>query len=950
MDEGFGTVVRHKARKRGGGMTTMKFADGKKTVQLRLAGNKAGGTAWLVRKTNLVQAITAAPEDGAGAASGFVQTPTMAAAASDPYSIDYSISYESRPSSEFADRGRRQSYSDAANDLLGRMMGEMSPAMMREIAEDAPEPKPKALTLARRRVSIERNVDPGNDILTQMMAKAVDSPKNWTEAPAPELADDVFSRMAAKAAAAENAWQGGASAAVQPPQPEDDLFSRMAAKAAAAENKWQGSAPMQRTSSYDTAQGDMMARYKAKAELAEQALLSKAAPTSAMKVRTQASIPPGKSSGPPPRKAKKASALKGKKGLRSGNMIQSAPIVDEPEEELSSSEEETEIDYIPKVKSDSEEEDCDNNAGDASSALFDSMFGGMDLPQKDESSEESKQDGVEQELEPVAPPDSLVDTSFADNDSNLSSVERANVIQQRIDANNSPTHSSPPHSPLTSAAEPVKDAHGKDVNLQNLLLEVSMLKYKLERAEKQRDDYQETARNFEDQMGELADEVDELSNLRDVLVAKYEAVKKEGFQLSGDEHHEALGGNEEESIAMATAASGLETEDMWEGSAKFVAFANRFQRFLAKRAAANNVEACVVEFVFPQNVSEKLDGLTEKSFRLSVQNQLGQILSLVCSRLQLASSQSFEVTTMRGFPLSKDRNLASYGLGGLFKRWMLKLELPELPCGTDIAADTLMVQSLLQDQVDRTWVVIMEREVQQKQRKQDEIRDKWKAIERTYALEERFVKLPRDGQQKILTFLMQVEREEEEVVAPTPRSRIATSVGKDRRQGLLAQFFESIPIFKEADTQELVSDLQRHLRLLEYPAGARILHADDAASDMYFVESGGPVNILSGSGYVMLAFLRPSSLYKATQMLDCGRILDTVEPGGHFGEANILFEHEVMNASFEAENHIELFRLRRHDFMTFMMRHPDLHERLATISREMFALLSRKREAHDVSF
>jgi hypothetical protein len=51
MDEGFGTVVRHKARKRGGGMTTIDFGKvyGQKTVQLRLAGNKAGGTAWLAR-------------------------------------------------------------------------------------------------------------------------------------------------------------------------------------------------------------------------------------------------------------------------------------------------------------------------------------------------------------------------------------------------------------------------------------------------------------------------------------------------------------------------------------------------------------------------------------------------------------------------------------------------------------------------------------------------------------------------------------------------------------------------------------------------------------------------------------------------------------------------------------------------------------------------------------
>ena len=57
---------------------------------------------------------------------------------------------------------------------------------------------------------------------------------------------------------------------------------------------------------------------------------------------------------------------------------------------------------------------------------------------------------------------------------------------------------------------------------------------------------------------------------------------------------------------------------------------------------------------------------------------ISQILSLVCSRLQLTNSQSFEMTTLRGFPLSKDRNLGSYGLGALFPRWILKLELPEV--------------------------------------------------------------------------------------------------------------------------------------------------------------------------------------------------------------------------------------------------------------------------------
>ena len=51
LDEGFGTVMKHKARKRGGGMTTIDFGAiyGKKTLMLRLAGNTGGGTAWMAR-------------------------------------------------------------------------------------------------------------------------------------------------------------------------------------------------------------------------------------------------------------------------------------------------------------------------------------------------------------------------------------------------------------------------------------------------------------------------------------------------------------------------------------------------------------------------------------------------------------------------------------------------------------------------------------------------------------------------------------------------------------------------------------------------------------------------------------------------------------------------------------------------------------------------------------
>ena len=270
---------------------------------------------------------------------------------------------------------------------------------------------------------------------------------------------------------------------------------------------------------------------------------------------------------------------------------------------------------------------------------------------------------------------------------------------------------------------------------------------------------------------------------------------------------------------MATAASVMSTEDMWEGSAKYFSFASRFQKFLAKSAVANGVESCVVEFVFPPHVAAKLGGrksqrsatspavlfrsvlllmthrrswvfsVTEKSFKVSVQNQICQILSLVCSRLQLTNSQSFEITTLRGFPLSKDRNLGSYGLGALFKRWILKLDLPEVPCGTDPVripmisyspaivcplsfklllvsssrivglrqvADTAMVESLLHDHIDHAWTVIMRRRDAQKKLEEEQMRSQWKKMERNYMLEARFVTLPRHAQSKVLAFMMQV--------------------------------------------------------------------------------------------------------------------------------------------------------------------------------------------------
>ena len=69
LDEGFGRVKRHKARKRGGGMTTIDFdEDGSKTVCLRLAGNKSNTTAWLAKPSAFSASSSSAARGGGPAA------------------------------------------------------------------------------------------------------------------------------------------------------------------------------------------------------------------------------------------------------------------------------------------------------------------------------------------------------------------------------------------------------------------------------------------------------------------------------------------------------------------------------------------------------------------------------------------------------------------------------------------------------------------------------------------------------------------------------------------------------------------------------------------------------------------------------------------------------------------------------------------------------------------
>ena len=205
-------------------------------------------------------------------------------------------------------------------------------------------------------------------------------------------------------------------------------------------------------------------------------------------------------------------------------------------------------------------------------------------------------------------------------------------------------------------------------------------------------DYQDNCLRLESELETMADEIEKLNQQNSELTDQLRTARQEDFSVPAESSAvESLGGDNEVHKAMATAAAGLRTEDIWEGSAKFISLTKRFKDFMVEQAEASRVDACVVEFVFSPELSEQLGGLSEKSFKVSVHNQICQILSLVCSRLHVPNSQMYEISTLRGFDLDKDRSLASYGLGVLFKRWIVKLSIPALPLGTDVVAQGLLV-------------------------------------------------------------------------------------------------------------------------------------------------------------------------------------------------------------------------------------------------------------------
>ena len=68
----------------------------------------------------------------------------------------------------------------------------------------------------------------------------------------------------------------------------------------------------------------------------------------------------------------------------------------------------------------------------------------------------------------------------------------------------------------------------------------------------------------------------------------------------------------------------------------------------------------------------------------------------------------------------------------------------------------------------------------------------------------------------------------------------------------------------------MISDLQRHLRPVRVPSGKRVLHTDDWSTEMYFVDSGGPINVLGGAH---------------------GEAVNSIEAGQCFGEGNVSAQH-----------------------------------------------------------
>ena len=842
LDEGFGTVKRHKARKRGGGMTTVDFdGEGSKTVCLRLAGNKSNTTSWMAKPSAF------APGGGAPA-------PARAPAPA-PAPAPVSIQESAATSGYDADSG--------GDDIFSRMKAQ---------AEEAE----RRLTHPTRSKPVKSRTDSYRDLEV-------------------EVESDLIARMQEKAEAAlqakikSHSGSGASDDEAPPPRTEsfetagDDVFARMQRAAEEQEAKLLGQkvaktvSPPPRLKRLDSA--------NLKSSLKPSSLSPVSRPVAAAEPK-----------GPAPRKAKKASALKGKKGKRSGGMhaVADTTADDEPEEVSSEGEEWKGYDDVETPPTSDDEDEIGADTG----LLFDDMFGGM-APAKPK----------------AAAPEAKTDS---EDDSDEDDPAKGQSAAQEL-TSTSGTESDEEDS--TKASAEYTELNGK---FQNMLMEVEMLKLKLEREQSQKKDYIDNCLRLENELETSHDDIEKLTQVQSDITDKLRTAMQEDFNVPATASAvESLDGDSELSKAMATAAAGLRTEDIWEGSAKFISLTERFGKFMANQAEANGVDSCVVEFVFAPELSKLLGGIEEKSFKVSAHNQICQILSLVCSRLHVPNSQMYEISTLRGFELDKDKSLSSYGLGALFKRWIVKLSVPVIPVGTDPVEDEAMVRSLLDDHLNQVWESIAQQEATRLDEEEAASKAQWENLDARYSVMDRFLGMSQDGRRKALAFIMQVQREEEAdrlSMKHTAGAARGISEGdaqpvftRKYKQNLISSMFNSIPLLGNADTTDVARDLQAHLRLDKKSEGSRVIHEGFVTDDMWFVVEGE---------------LRRTAKGK--------RLQETVRPGSWCGEKALFIGNERPTISYDAHGDVLLYRVSRSDFMAVLMRHPGLESMIEQLTAEMF--------------
>ena len=605
-----------------------------------------------------------------------------------------------------------------------------------------------------------------------------------------------------------------------------------------------------------------------------------------------------------------------------------APEEEEEEEESSDGEPWTGYDdrETPPTSDDDEDE-----IGGGTGSLFDDMFGGVVPAKPAESSGEEESEQADSAAKQTEEPEAHFDGDDADRSEDEDDGGAAAAPEQsEVDSADSGAAG---HAKLANEFAELNSKY------QNMMMEVEMLKYKLEREQSLKQDYQDNCQRLESELEGMADDIEKLGTEKQELTDQLKSARQEDFSVpvATTGGVEALGGDGELSKALATAAADLRTEDIWEGSAKFMALTGRFGEFMSTQAEANRAESCVVEFLFAPELSEMLGGLSEKSFKVSVQNQICQILSLVCSRLHLPNSQLYDVTTMRGFELNKEQSLSSYGLGVLFRRWIIKLSVPPTPVGTDPDADAAMVRSLIDDHLDKVWDTIALSEAAREDEFAAASKKQWAELDSRVALQRRFLSVSRDGQRKALLFLMQIENEERadrkrsaadkrRAAGEVPEGTPHLVLTRKHREKMLRSMFASMSTIDDADAASLARDLQAQMRLLELSDGSRLVYEGSTTNDLYFVLSG--------------------SLRQAAKE---GREPVTIQEERWYGERALFIGDYVATMSLDAHGDTVLYHLSRPDLMAILLRHPKIEAIVERLTADMLSSEGSEADAGGLS-